>query len=158
MVPFYNAPVKLVTVLQLTTDPIPPEPHDPVEAAAQEAWAQQEKGKEKETNGKKQVTFAKVAGKSKKRQEISLDSTSSKEAGEDGEKDKYYIQSQNDLYQTSEFVKFLLPWGIGVLSVVLWQFWATVLCVLGTKAYDMALWLPHKLSRRNSSRDIWPHH
>lgn len=148
MVPFYNAPVKLVTVLQLTTDPIPPEPVDPLEAAAQASLAQQEKGKGREANGKKQTTFAGAGSKSKNkaRKENSYDSVSSKEGGDDDEKDKYYIQSQNDLYQTSEFIKFLVPWGIGVLFVVLWQFWATIFCVLGTKVYDIVMWLPHRLS------------
>ncbi|KAL1597308.1 hypothetical protein SLS60_008892 [Paraconiothyrium brasiliense] len=48
--------------------------------------------------------------------------------------DKYYIQSQNDLYQTDEFVKFVLPpsW----ILVWLWQFWATFFCFLGA----FALW------------------
>ncbi|KAK7180930.1 hypothetical protein DPSP01_000602 [Paraphaeosphaeria sporulosa] len=47
---------------------------------------------------------------------------------------KYYIQSQNDLYQTDEFVKFVIPpsW----IFVWLWQFWATFFCFLGA----VALW------------------
>ncbi|KAK4505685.1 hypothetical protein PRZ48_003650 [Zasmidium cellare] len=44
---------------------------------------------------------------------------------------KYYIQSQNDLYQTDQFVKFFAPWGIGVTVVLLWHFWATFACVMG---------------------------
>lgn len=46
--------------------------------------------------------------------------------------DKYYIQSQNDLYQTDQFVKFLIPpsW----IFVWLWQFWATFFCFLGAAA------------------------
>lgn len=44
---------------------------------------------------------------------------------------KYYIQSQNDLYQTDQFVRFVAPWGIGSTIVILWHFWATFFCVVG---------------------------
>lgn len=47
---------------------------------------------------------------------------------------KYYIRSQNDLYQVDEFVRFLLP--PGWILVWLWHFWATLFCVLGA----IALW------------------
>ena len=42
---------------------------------------------------------------------------------------KYYIKSQNDLYQTDQFVKFVLPYG-GPILVWLWQTIATLSCVL----------------------------
>ncbi|KAK2795113.1 hypothetical protein FQN51_000531 [Onygenales sp. PD_10] len=48
----------------------------------------------------------------------------------------YYISAQEDLYQTSEVIKFVLPFGIGVFLAVVLQFLATVLCVLGA----WALW------------------
>ncbi|EME86122.1 uncharacterized protein MYCFIDRAFT_101688, partial [Pseudocercospora fijiensis CIRAD86] len=44
---------------------------------------------------------------------------------------KYYIQSQNDLYQVDQFVKFFAPWDIGTTIVILWHFWATFFCVIG---------------------------
>ncbi|KAL9105424.1 MAG: hypothetical protein Q9227_009385 [Pyrenula ochraceoflavens] len=44
---------------------------------------------------------------------------------------KYWIKSQNDLYQTSEFVKFVMPFGIGVLAVTAFQYFATVQCLVG---------------------------
>ncbi|CAK3801241.1 hypothetical protein DOTSEDRAFT_69674 [Lecanosticta acicola] len=43
---------------------------------------------------------------------------------------KYYIQSQNDLYQADQLVKFFAPWGIGQTFVLLVNFWATFLCVV----------------------------
>jgi len=44
---------------------------------------------------------------------------------------KYYILTQNDLYQTSEFVKFVMPWfNIGTLVVMTWQFFSTLVCVV----------------------------
>ncbi|KAF2799443.1 hypothetical protein K505DRAFT_62869 [Melanomma pulvis-pyrius CBS 109.77] len=48
--------------------------------------------------------------------------------------DRYYIESQNDLYQVDQFVKFVAPGGW--VLVWLWQFWATIFCVLGA----VALW------------------
>ncbi|KAF2739418.1 hypothetical protein EJ04DRAFT_484221 [Polyplosphaeria fusca] len=47
---------------------------------------------------------------------------------------KYYITSQNDLYQVDQFVKFVAPGGW--VLVWLWQFWATLFCLLGA----VALW------------------
>jgi len=42
---------------------------------------------------------------------------------------KYYIQSQNDLYQVDEFIKFVMP--PGWILVWAWQFWSTFFCLLG---------------------------
>ncbi|KAI9687787.1 MAG: hypothetical protein M1822_001867 [Bathelium mastoideum] len=42
---------------------------------------------------------------------------------------KYYIKRQNDLYQTDQFVKFLLPYG-GPALVWVWQTIATFICFL----------------------------
>lgn len=43
---------------------------------------------------------------------------------------KYFIQSQNDLYQTDQSVRFVAPWGIGPALVLFWNFWATVACAI----------------------------
>ncbi|KAL9534032.1 hypothetical protein SMMN14_02858 [Sphaerulina musiva] len=43
---------------------------------------------------------------------------------------KYYIQSQNDLYQVDQFFQFFAPWGIGTTIVFLWHFCATFFCVI----------------------------
>ncbi|KAE8152841.1 hypothetical protein BDV25DRAFT_137514 [Aspergillus avenaceus] len=51
-------------------------------------------------------------------------------------KEKYYISKQEDLYQTSEFVKFILP-HVGYWIVVGMHAFATVFCVLG-----VFLWAP----------------
>ena len=71
-----------------------------------------------------------------------------KHEGDDA-KVQYWIQSQNDLYQTTEWIKFLVPWGVGVFLLVLWQFFATLLCVAGTKVYDALNWAPKKLYRQH---------
>ncbi|KAL6245519.1 hypothetical protein RBB50_007518 [Rhinocladiella similis] len=129
VVPFYIAPVKLVTVLQLTTDPTSQPPD--------ESAPQVERSRSPTKRAKK------VRAGHGRRKSITFDDV----AGGDGNEDdvKYYIQSQDDLYQTSEWIKFILPWGVGVLVMVLWQFWATFLCVVGTKAVDTIMWLPRKL-------------
>jgi len=52
----------------------------------------------------------------------------------DKKESKYYIQSQDDLYQVNEFVKFFWPGGF--LIVWAWQMFATFFCLLGA----IALW------------------
>lgn len=47
----------------------------------------------------------------------------------DGDDGKYYIASQNDLYQADEWIRFIAPGGW--VLVHLWQFWATFFCLLG---------------------------
>jgi hypothetical protein len=71
---------------------------------------------------------------------------------------KYYITSQNDLYQTSEFVKFVLPWfGIGTIGVMLWQYTATFFCIVGAVLGLPITWLEENVFGRNTEfriRDI----
>ena len=55
---------------------------------------------------------------------------------EDG---KYYIASQNDLYQVDQFVKFIVP-GSWVL-VWLSQFWAMLFCTLGAVVGMPITWI-----------------
>ena len=145
VVPFYNAPVKLVTVLQLTTDPMatPLEHRETSDLLP----AESDKDKVKAGNGNRTVDRSVRNHEKQKAQQNSSGSTVSSKEHNNGEpeKVKYYIQSQNDLYQTTEWIKFLVPWGIGVLLMVTWQFYATFLCVVGTKVYDLLMWVPTKL-------------
>lgn len=53
----------------------------------------------------------------------------------------YYIKSQEDLYQTSEFVKFVLPYGIGAVLVLMLQALATFVCTLGAIILSPILWI-----------------
>jgi hypothetical protein len=46
-----------------------------------------------------------------------------------GEDSKYYIKSQEDLYQLNEVVKFFWPGGATIIWF--WQMFATFLCILG---------------------------
>jgi len=52
---------------------------------------------------------------------------------------KYYITSQNDLYQTDQFVKFFMPWLW--LVVPLWQLSATFVCVVLSYLFYPVTWL-----------------
>ncbi|KIW16260.1 hypothetical protein PV08_06311 [Exophiala spinifera] len=142
VVPFYIAPVKLVTVLQLTTDPTSQAPDESAPQVEKSPLKRAKKGKGGgQGRRKSMISFE---GKSKR---DAPDRSSDQYVGDDSDDDdiKYFIQSQDDLYQTSEWIKFILPWGVGVLLMVLWQFWATFLCVVGTKVVDTILWLPRKL-------------
>ncbi|KAL1859872.1 hypothetical protein Plec18167_006344 [Paecilomyces lecythidis] len=53
----------------------------------------------------------------------------------------YYIKSQEDLYQTSEFIKFFVPYGIGVTIVLLWHAFATAFCTVAAIVLSPILWL-----------------
>ncbi|KAL4916182.1 hypothetical protein BDW62DRAFT_110135 [Aspergillus aurantiobrunneus] len=62
--------------------------------------------------------------------------------GEDGKgstqtdgKERYYIQKQEDFYQTSEFIKFVMPFG-GQLLVMMWHAFASLFSIIGV----FALW------------------
>ncbi|WPH01927.1 Hypothetical protein R9X50_00478100 [Acrodontium crateriforme] len=64
---------------------------------------------------------------------------------------KYYIQSQNDLYQVDQFVRFVAPWGIGSTLVILWHLVATFFCVLGAVLFVPVTWVEQR--RANSKVD-----
>ncbi|KAL2441077.1 hypothetical protein ABEF95_011712 [Exophiala dermatitidis] len=131
IVPFYNAPVKLVTVLQLTTDP------EQTQTDLLELVQRKVRGV---TDG--------IARNRRARNGINGGSSSdSSSTTQNGGPQHYYIQSQNDLYQTSEWIKFLVPWGIGVFLIIVWQFSATIACLVGTKVFDFLTWVPKRLYR-----------
>jgi hypothetical protein len=168
VVPFYNAPVELVTVLQLVKGPLDSAStphksptfleHFSLPPDHQNGKTKQEKADafEKEpttpNKGKKKVLFTSPPDDRKKPTALPTENTFSILASPSPSpvsepKDKagrYYIQSQNDLYQTSEWIKFLVPWGLGALIMAVWQFWATLLCVIGTKTYDFLIDTPRK--------------
>ncbi len=64
---------------------------------------------------------------------------------------KYYITYQNDLYQTSEWIEFVLPWSIGYTLLVLAQFWATAMCVLGAIVGWLVTWAEERLHPAEAS-------
>jgi hypothetical protein len=66
---------------------------------------------------------------------------------------KYYIYQQNDLYQTDEFVKFVIPpsW----ILVWLWQFWSTFFCLLGAVALWPVSYAEQWIWEETKSRKNW---
>lgn len=117
IIPFYLAPVTLTTVLTLTTDP-------------------------SEYRGYKD--FEKSGRKLQPQQYSDQSSEDTKFDGD--QKTKYWISSQEDLYQTAEFVKFILPFGIGVFVVFVWHVLATAGCVLGSLVLSPVTWAEEKFS------------
>ncbi|KAF3404737.1 hypothetical protein DPV78_003310 [Talaromyces pinophilus] len=77
---------------------------------------------------------------------------SSEETKFDGETTKYWISSQEDLYQTTEFVKFILPFGIGVFAVFVWHVFATAGCVLGSLVLSPVTWVEERFSLKREVR------
>ncbi|KAL8775558.1 MAG: hypothetical protein Q9209_000054 [Squamulea sp. 1 TL-2023] len=115
-IPFFNAPVSLVSVLKLVRyPPLPPQPSysTPINPA----------------NGS-------VYG-----------STSS-------EKPLYFIQSQNDLYQVNEFFKFFSQFGIVSGLLLLWQFIATVFCILGATMLWPISWVEQNVIGGNREKSL----
>lgn len=58
----------------------------------------------------------------------------------DGDRRLYYIAKQEDLYQTSEFIKFVMPF-FGHFCVLAFHLFATLFCVLGTVIFSPITWL-----------------
>jgi hypothetical protein len=60
---------------------------------------------------------------------------------------KYYITSQNDLYQVDQFVRFFAPWGVGTTVIAFWHWVATLFCIVGARVFGPLHWLFAELSR-----------
>jgi hypothetical protein len=66
----------------------------------------------------------------------------------------YLIKSQNDLYQVSEFVKFVSVFGLLRVLVLAWQFVATGLCVLGAGVGAPVTWVEENVVGGNAERRL----
>ena len=53
---------------------------------------------------------------------------------------RYYIQSQEDLYQTNEFTKFFSMFRVLWLALLVWQMVATAMCVFGQAVLAPVTW------------------
>ncbi|KAJ5606638.1 hypothetical protein N7510_009419 [Penicillium lagena] len=71
--------------------------------------------------------------------DLTTDATHS-DAPTNGNHTLYYIKKQEDLYQTSEFVKFVVP-HVGHWLVLAWHLIATLFCILGVGLLWPMLWL-----------------
>lgn len=66
----------------------------------------------------------------------------------------YLIQSQNDLYQVGEVVKFASVFGLLRVLVLAWQFVATGLCVLGAGVGAPVTWVEENVVGGNAERRL----
>lgn len=71
--------------------------------------------------------------------DLTTDSSQS-DAPTNSDQTLYWIARQEDLYQTSEFIKFVVP-HIGQWLVLSWQLMATLFCALGATLLWPMLWL-----------------
>lgn len=67
-------------------------------------------------------------------------------------RDLYFIQSQNDLYQVNEWIKFVSQFGVLSLFIFIWQLVATGFCVLGAFAFWPVSWLEQNVIGGNRER------
>ncbi|EFE41025.1 conserved hypothetical protein [Trichophyton verrucosum HKI 0517] len=127
IVPFYTAPVTLTTVLQL------------VKGVEQDSPAQhRHKVPVVElTNSNTDLLASSTSIPAEEYASTTVEPCSST-------KPLYYIASQNDLYQTNEYVKFVIPYGIGEAFVLFWHAFATLFCVLASYVFWPIAWAEEK--------------
>lgn len=109
MVPFYEADVRLTTVLRLAEG----DETGPISVTKRVR--------------KEPYSYAAVADPN-----LDANGTSRRKL--------YYITEQNDLYQTNEWIKFLVPWGVGSTLMIMWQLFATFLSILGAFVFFPGTW------------------
>ncbi|RHZ62566.1 uncharacterized protein CDV56_108084 [Aspergillus thermomutatus] len=72
-----------------------------------------------------------------------------------GDRTLHYIAKQEDLYQVSEWIKFLVP-HVGHLFVLAFQSFATLFCIVGVAIFYPIMWLeerrviPYKMLRKGN--------
>jgi len=69
-------------------------------------------------------------------------------------RNRYYIQSQNDLYQVNEWIKFISQFGVLSLFVLTWQLVATGFCVLGAAVMWPVSWVEQNVVGGNHERSM----
>lgn len=65
----------------------------------------------------------------------------------DRDSNRYYIHSQQDLYQTNEFVKFV--WPGGATALLLWQWMNTLLSIVGALVLAPVTWVEERVAEMN---------
>ncbi|KAM0275890.1 hypothetical protein ACHAQH_007322 [Verticillium albo-atrum] len=68
-------------------------------------------------------------------------------------KERYFITAQEDLYQTTEWLKFLVPW-VGAPLMGLWQLFATLISVVGAVVLAPVSWLDIHSGQVKGSKDL----
>jgi hypothetical protein len=72
---------------------------------------------------------------------------------QDKKTEKYLIQSQNDLYQVNEFVKFF--WFGGWLFLWVWQVFAALFCAVGAGIGLPVTWVNERWKRDGWKGVAW---
>ncbi|KAH8881002.1 hypothetical protein GQ53DRAFT_832846 [Thozetella sp. PMI_491] len=126
-IPFYRAPVHLTTVLHLVQCRVTGS------GRILERLPQASTAKPRENDGPSYAEVAAAEPNGKGKSKAVHSST-----GEDDTTlrlgyTRYMIAKQEDLYQTNEFLKFILP-GLGAPAWYLWQIVSTLFCVFGVLA------------------------
>ncbi|CAL8581756.1 hypothetical protein XPA_007442 [Xanthoria parietina] len=118
-IPFFKAPVSLVTVLRLVRYPSQPPPS----------------------------SYSASISPNDTVDSFSYGSTSR-------EKPLYFIKSQNDLYQVNEFFTFFSQFGILSGLLLLGQFVATALCIVGATMFWPISWVEQNVVGGNREKSI----
>ncbi|KAF4551953.1 Hypothetical protein D9617_11g008000 [Elsinoe fawcettii] len=137
LVPFHRAKVSLVTVLHLERREGEVLGGSSASMSAQGRGARQAEGTREEGEGEGSMVH------------LDLD------AGREG-KAKWYISSQNDLYQTDQFLRFVVPQLAWVME--LWQLVATWVCVLCSYLFEPVTWWEETRQRdfkRKEEPPVW---
>ncbi|KAE8354049.1 hypothetical protein BDV28DRAFT_131973 [Aspergillus coremiiformis] len=119
IIPFHIARVTLTTVLDLTTDPTGQSTSSAIASSSEEH--------------RDHASYADVVA----------NGATDPDRPTNGQGTLYYIAKQEDLYQTSEFIKFLLP-HVGQWIVMAMQMFATVFCVLGVFLWWPFVWMEER--------------
>ncbi|KAF2631819.1 hypothetical protein BU25DRAFT_455237 [Macroventuria anomochaeta] len=67
--------------------------------------------------------------------------------------EKYYIESQDDLYAIDQWIRFIAPGGW--ILVYLWQFWASFFCVIGAIVLHPITLLEERSSKGDGGEVEW---
>ncbi|KAF2154068.1 hypothetical protein K461DRAFT_277137 [Myriangium duriaei CBS 260.36] len=67
---------------------------------------------------------------------------------------KWYIKSQNDLYQTDQFIRFVLPPFAFILP--LWQYFATLVCIICSYLFEPVSWWEESRQTQFERKQIPP--
>ncbi|KAK5096048.1 hypothetical protein LTR70_001457 [Exophiala xenobiotica] len=146
IVPGYDAEVWLTTVLTLAVgDERGPESVGESRMKGQRHGVETSRDKEKGEPGP--WSYAAVADPTTSTTNANANANANADSDvmvngdEDGDaKPFYYITAQDDLYQTSEWIKFLSVLGIAHLLVVAWMFFATGFSVVGSYVLVPITW------------------
>ena len=135
IVPFYKAQACSVTLFRLTSDPAP-------KISSINEGTPKKMGKEENGVSSSSSNTAKAIDYMGNKQGVNSD-VAKNALNSDGGKNaaKYYIWSEEDLYHTSEWMRLVLPWNIGGLSMITFQLFVTMLCVIGAVLGRPMTWM-----------------